>query len=379
MGYKERLGLYEGIAAVRGRPLIAYVTSCRPGPNAAGQMAADVISQFARVLSKIPADKNDVDLLVVSNGGDPIVAWRVICMIRERFAKVGVLLPWAAYSAATLLALGADEIIMHPYSNVGPVDPQLVAQRKVPGQPAEQGLETISFGSEDIRFFLDFAKSDVGISDQAELQKCFELICKEVGSVPIGAAKRSTQLSLSMSEKLLGLHIQDTNKVKAIAETLNRSFYHHGYPVGRKEAQQIGLPLSTGHDRVIEDKMWAVWQDIQEEMQCDRPFNPVEIALADPNVAALLGPVPQLQIPANLPPQLAQQVYNNLLQQIPVVQVPPIGYNLFQATVECTWCRSEFHTCGKISAVRLPDLNIAVSIVATETGWRFLDNSEEKT
>jgi hypothetical protein len=192
-------------------------------------MGGDVISQFAKVLSKIPTDKENIDILIVSNGGDPIVSWRIICMLREKFKKISVLLPWAAYSAATLLALGADEIIMHPFSNLGPVDPQLTTQRKIPGQPAGQNIETISFGSEDIRYFLDFVKSDIGISDQAQLQQSFELICKEVGSIPIGAAKRSTQLSLSMSEKLLNLHIKDSSRAKTISETLNSICCGYGF------------------------------------------------------------------------------------------------------------------------------------------------------
>lgn len=197
MSYNERLKLYEQISDSRGRPLVVYVTSCRK--NATAQMGSDVLPQFAKVLQKIPNDKSAIDILIVSNGGDPIVPWRIICMLREKYKKIGALLPWAAYSAATLLALGADEIIMHPFSNLGPIDPQLTTKRKIHGLPPGQNIETLSFGAEDIRYFLDFVKSDIGISDQAQLQQSFDLICKEAGSIPIGAAKRSKQLSLSRS------------------------------------------------------------------------------------------------------------------------------------------------------------------------------------
>jgi ClpP class serine protease len=70
---------------------------------------------------------------VVSNGGDPIVAWRAITLLRERVEQIGVLVPQAAYSAATLLAMGADEIVMHPNGNLGPVDPQILVKRS--GEP----------------------------------------------------------------------------------------------------------------------------------------------------------------------------------------------------------------------------------------------------
>jgi ClpP class serine protease len=51
------------------------------------------------------------------------VPWRLISLFREYAAKVAVLLPYRAYSAATLLALGADEIVMHPFAEMGPIDP----------------------------------------------------------------------------------------------------------------------------------------------------------------------------------------------------------------------------------------------------------------
>jgi hypothetical protein len=375
MSYKERLELYEQISDARKRPLIVYVTSFRE--NASALMGGDVISQFAKLLSKIPSEKDSVDILIVSNGGDPIVSWRIICMLREKFDKIGALLPWAAYSAATLVALGADEIVMHPFSNLGPVDPQLRTKRKIPGRPAGQDTETLSFSAEDIRYFLDFVKSDIGISDQEQLQQSFELICKEVGSIPIGMAKRSTQLSLSMSEKLLNLHIKDSSRAKAISEALSGSFYHHGYAVGRKEAQKMGLPVVEA-DEGIEEKLWAVWQDIEKEMECEKPFNPVELVFAEPQVSALIEPVKQIQVPANLPQQVVQQMYKSVLQQISIVEVPPIDYNIFQATLECCCCKSEFRTKGKINVVRSPDMGLVVNVLPISSGWCFSENEQVK-
>lgn len=372
MSYAERLVLYQKVSEIRQRPLIVYVTSSRQ--NASGQMSADVIPQFAKLLAEIPKGYDNLDILIVSNGGDPIVPWRIISMVREKYERVGALLPYAAYSAATLLALGADEIIMHPFSNLGPVDPQLTYQRRLPGQPAGgQEVEVVHFGSEDLRNFLDFVRSDVGISDQEQLERAFELVCKDVGAIPIGVAKRSTQLALSMSEKLLSLHLGDTSQARAIAEALNRSFYHHGYPLGMTEAKKIGLPVASPSEG-IEQALWHIWQDIEDEMECNRPFSAVEVVLQSKEASALLGPVSQIQLPVNLPQQAVEQVFNNILKQIQVVQVPPVDYNLFQATLESIWCKSEFRTSGKINATRLPNMSIALSVIQVTSGWTFTKN-----
>jgi hypothetical protein len=94
MSYTERIEIYKQIEEIRKRPLISYITSSRV--NASAQMASDVVPEFANHILSIPDDKEKVDLLVVSMGGDPTVALRVICMLRERFKEIGVLLPYAA-------------------------------------------------------------------------------------------------------------------------------------------------------------------------------------------------------------------------------------------------------------------------------------------
>lgn len=370
MPYTERADLYRQIEAARSRPLICYVTSIRP--HASGQIAPDVISELIKQINQIPPGSREVDLLVVSNGGDPIAAARIISLLRERFDRLAVLLPYVAYSGATLLALGADEIIMHPFSNLGPVDPQLVVTRQGP-----QGeLEQISYGTEDLRNYFGFVRSDVGISDQEQMARAFELLCKETGPIPIGIARRSAQLSLALGEKLLSLHMKDTSQAKAITETLSRSYHHHGYPLGRSEAEKMGLPIHKNESE-IERMIWQIWEDVEQEMQCNKSFVPAELVLNGPNAEQLLGPVPQVQVPAGLPPDVMQAMYNHILQQISVVGVSPVDYELFVATLESTRCRSEHRIKGKINAARSPDMNISVSVVQTSQGWVFTKTTDE--
>jgi len=363
MAYDDRIELYKRIEDKRGCPLIVYVTSSRQRAN--GVMAPDVIPEFAKQIKQISDDSRQVDILIVSSGGDPTVSWRIVSMLRERFQHINALLPFAAYSAATLLALGANKIVMHPFANLGPVDPQLTYTR-----PGKQRDQTVQFGSEDLRHFLEFMREDVGISDQQQLMRGFELVTTEVGSIPIGVAKRSSFLALTMGEKLLNLHMDDPHQAKAIAEALNRSFYHHGYPLGRSEAKEIGLPIADP-DQELEDLMWQVWEDIENEMHMNSPFNPLHVVLSDPAASQILSNIPQAQLPSNLPPQVQQHVIQGVLNQITIANVPPVNYELFHATLESARCKSEFRTRGQIFAARNPDLSINVRLLPLETGWRY--------
>ncbi|MFX1374120.1 MAG: hypothetical protein ACFFCE_19895 [Promethearchaeota archaeon] len=370
MTYNNRIELYKSIEDIRNRPLLVYVTSIRS--NASGLIAPDIVSELAKQLIEIPKDKKEIDILIISNGGDALVSWRIICMLRERFEKIGALLPYAAYSAATLIALGADEIIMHPFSNLGPVDPQLTYYKKEPGQAVPQKFH---FGPEDLKYYLDFIKKDVGISDQKQLQNSFEIMCKDVGSIPIGIAKRVSHLSSSLSKKLLKTHMEDEDEVETIVESLNTSFYDHGYPLGKTEARSIGLKVIDPDDN-LEKLMWNVWEDIENEMQCNWPFNPLEIILKDEEVSKLIETVSQIQIPQNLPPQLLQNVYQKIIQSINIKSIPPVEYENFIAILESTRCRSEYKTKGKINALRMPDMNIKVNTIPISQGWKFFKNED---
>jgi hypothetical protein len=54
------------------------------------------------------------------------------------------------------------------------------------------------------------------------------------------------------------------------------------------------------------------------------------------------------------------------------VPVPAVGYETFIASVESIRCYSHFREKGKINAVRLPDMNIAINKMITSQGWLFM-------
>lgn len=369
MSLEERRALYRELEQRRGRPLIAYVTSDRAG--APGMISGDAVREIHFQLEALPSDTTGLDLLIVSNGGDPTVAWRIVSLIRERVKQFSVLVPQAAYSAATLIALGADEIVMHPNGNLGPTDPQITSKRAQPnGTP-----DTVSFGSEDLSAFLKYAREEVGLTDQTHLLQVFTKFCDAVGAIPIGVAARSSQLSLSMGEKLLLLHMTSEaarQKARAIAETLTKDFFHHGYPVSRTEADDIGLPIAK-RDEVIESLMWRVWLDIADELKVREPFLPMTVLRDSPDAAPLFAPVPQLQIPPNLPQDVAQQVINNVLAQIAIVHIPPVPYETMHAVIESPRFASRFIVKGHFLASRQADMQIKIAQTKEAQGWKTVD------
>lgn len=361
MGFKERDLLYKEIQKIRKRPTISYVTSIRPMYG--GVMACDAITEFCEQLQQIPVKFKEVDLLLVSNGGDPIAAWRIMSLLRERFENVGVLLPYQAFSAATLLAMGANEIIMHPFSNLGPVDIQLSYMHNG---------EKKNFGVEDLSHFFDFVKKDLGIVKEECLTSILSLIHTDIGGLSIGAAKSSSNLSITLGQNLLKQHMDDLEKIESISQALNKSFYHHGYAVGREEAYNIGLPVILDNNKRLMDLIWAIWRDFEKEMECSKSFNPLEILLEHPEWRNYLNTVPIIQIPTNLPIEIKNEIYNQIKSNIQIQLMEPVNYSPLQAAIESPWVRSEFRSTFQISASKQADINIKMDVTQISSSWNTI-------
>lgn len=349
MGLNERLSLYGKIEGHRKRPLLVYVTSKREGVDAA--MATDVLPYLIDQCELLSADTTELDFLIVSLGGDPMVAWRIMSLVRERVDKVAVLVPQSAYSAATLLALGADEIIMHPNSHLGPIDMQI---------GTFSGGKRRLFSTEDVSAFLDFVRENLSITDQRHLRRLFEITCKEVGSLGVGFTARSSKLAVALGEKLLQMHMREdseASKRKSLVEKFSRQFHSHAYPVSRKEAIDMGLSsVNSNRDTTLEALMWDLWLDLEEELQERRPFSPMHELLNSQEASKLLSPVPQLDMPGNTPgPSYFQGDIDSVLNK--KVDIQPVDFQHTDAIMESARLAHWGITKGKILASRLPVLS----------------------
>lgn len=91
-------------------------------PNTESIWYGDELS-LHRELKKAQAP--EAFILLHSSGGIPHVAFKMIKQIRNAYEKVTVVVPQFAKSAATLVCLGCDMVVMGPASELGPLDMQL--------------------------------------------------------------------------------------------------------------------------------------------------------------------------------------------------------------------------------------------------------------
>jgi Serine dehydrogenase proteinase len=372
MSWQKRINIYQRIESHRKRPLIVYVTSKRYGAWA--EMGSDALPSIIEQLDALSVELPALDFMIVSIGGDPMTAWRIMSLIRARLTKEGavsVLIPQSAYSAATLLAFGANEIVMHPNGHLGPVDMQITSW-------GESGPRRYS--TEDISAFLEFVREKLKITDQEHLRVLFEGTCKEVGTTGIGFMARSSKLAIDLGERLLALHMKDDDtrsKLRTIVENMSRKFQTHGYPVNRTEALEIGLPVNKERDLDLEKMMWEVWLDIEEDLKENIQFHPLFELLNSNEAKKLLSPVPQLLVPMvySSGGHVSTNV-DDLIQKSKPVK--PVDFEYVSAIVESSRAASQHITRGKILSCRSPNLVINYSQVAVSQAWEKVRTTATK-
>ena len=71
-------------------------------------------------------ERNRVLLILVTQGGDPHAAYRCARYLWHHFRGYQILIPGWCKSAGTLLAMGADEIYITEFGEIGPIDLQIL-------------------------------------------------------------------------------------------------------------------------------------------------------------------------------------------------------------------------------------------------------------
>lgn len=268
----ERLALIDEIQKIRGSNVICFLTSIRPNVHA--QIADDqvrVIFDHLLTLPSKPVDK--LDLFLVSNGGSGVVPWRLVSLFREFAKSFNVLIPYRAYSAASLIALGADEIVMHPFGELGPIDPTVSNEFN----PKNAQGQSMGISVEDVKAYVNFIKRTVGITHEDELVKAIEVLANQVHPLALGNVERFVSQSRMIATKILKTHKVDKadHVINEMVENMTSKLYFHGHPINRQEAKRdlslsVALELPAG----LEDAMWKLYLDYEAEFKNSEIFNP---------------------------------------------------------------------------------------------------------
>lgn len=185
MSREDMKRIIQQIEEKRDSKIIAYVTSDRQ--NLSVQIVGDVVSLIhEHILALKKKIGKKLDLFIYRRDGQSDVPWSIVSMFREYSQKgsFSVLIPYRAHSAATVIALGGDEIVMTKKAELSPID---ITLRSGPYNPIEEGTkQRLPISVEDVRGYFSLLEK-VGFERPDEEIKGFELLTSNVH--PLALAK----------------------------------------------------------------------------------------------------------------------------------------------------------------------------------------------
>ncbi len=186
-----------------------------------------------------------------------------------------ILIPYRANSAATLLALGADNIVLGPQGELGPIDPIMSIQRFVAGPGGQSGMIQENISVEDVMAYVRFIQDRGGLSDQDALAAALMKLADRVDAVALGNMYRTHSHIRDVARRILTSRNSAGSEqtLATIVETLAEKVYAHGHAIGLKTAEAIGLPVKAAPNEV-DATMWELLEDYEEELKIRRPVDP---------------------------------------------------------------------------------------------------------
>lgn len=195
-----------------------------------------------------------LDVVLHGRGGIVNAARRIALVLRQHARHLSFIVPFHCESAATLLALGADEIIAGDLALFSPIDPQL------------DGAEGGALSSLDIMRFGDMAQQWFGVDAGEARQQSLSLLCGSIFPPSLTAFYRSTLELVQIGEELLAWQLPDAapEARRAIVGQLVTGYHSHNYALTREEL--AGLGLNMARDAHAERLGWSISTQLQSSI-----------------------------------------------------------------------------------------------------------------
>jgi hypothetical protein len=220
-----------------------------------------------------------IALLIESSGGDAHMAYRIARLIQRRTQKFTVVIPQYAKSAATLLALGASDLILGKDAELGPLDVQMFdREREDVGSAldAVQSLERLNvFSMQAIDQLMLLMSGRTGKKIDTLLPLVFDYannfvrpLLEKIDTVDYTKKSRELKVAEEYAVRLMKRNYK-LDMAKSIAAHLVSKYPTHGFVVDRQEA---GSPQINGESFGLGLKIRPFSKEIEQIFEKMHPF-----------------------------------------------------------------------------------------------------------
>jgi hypothetical protein len=225
-------------------------------------IADDALPQLYDKLQAL-GKREKIDLLLYTRGGVTEVCWRALNLVRDFCDELGVIVGTRVMGAGTVLALGANDIVMGPLSELGSME----SARRHPLLPRDDAGQQIPITLGEIKA--------LGLQHSAEDDNpggAFNALFSHIHPLVIGNLLQADALSRDVTRKALQMHIpqDDTEKIERLVDLFNGGFHSPVYTVDKTELQDAGLSI-TVPNKELWGQIWGLVQLYHAALYNDRP------------------------------------------------------------------------------------------------------------
>jgi Serine dehydrogenase proteinase len=281
------------LSDLTGRATIVYYSGFLQHPGAPGgalQVSPADMSGFMEACSNV--EERELDLFLHSPGGIADAAEQISEYLRTRFDHIRAVVPLYAMSAATMLALSADEILMGAHSQLGPIDPQFTVI--MPEGPRTASAQAIKD---------QFALAVEQCKDPGKLNAWLPILRSYAPGMLAAcdhAAERAKRIvTEALREYMFKGQPDAAEKAENAAEWFGdaEEFLSHGRPVRREKAREHGVVIrDLEDDGELQDAVLSVHHTVLISMT----MVPIAKLIENHKERAWMQTLQQIQFPVHM-------------------------------------------------------------------------------
>lgn len=247
----------KAIQEITQRNTMIYVTDFMSGKaRLVGNEVSIVLTDkegFVEVTKNLSG--TTLDIVLLSPGGTAEAAESIVEILRAKFTDIRFIIPSVAKSAATMLAMSGNMLLMDERSELGPTDPQMIVNRdgQVVIAPAHAIKEQFSLASKQI-------------TKDPKILTPWMPILRQYGPSLLSECDRSLSLSNKLVTKWLKKYMfagtsRAGNKAARIATYLNSKvqFQSHARRIGMEDLVTRGAKiLDLRTQPALQNAIWEL-------------------------------------------------------------------------------------------------------------------------
>lgn len=264
------------VAVSGNRDLIEAITDLRQRPFVAMVLAPDtplrrsIVPALVEILDGLPRG-GSFDLMLDRLGDACEEDWRLVSLLREHCDRYTAIVPFAASTGATQLALGADEVMMGPASSLAPLEPVRIRLAE-----PDHGGGRLPVAANDLRYLADFLSHDLGLETGAGVvQAALDQVWSRVDPIAMGATAKAHRLQQLITRRCLETHLdpeRDKQQIQRIVAWMCGDFISRSFPVTRRDCEHtLGLKVIKP-DRPLWAAIWRLYRYYQRMLAIEADY-----------------------------------------------------------------------------------------------------------